>query len=115
MRFSSPQLQRSADWAVITEYIEALKPPKEATKRLEAHGGSGRFGATYDVIPIFEYVLAAYEALLRDYNSVNHNDNDAPEDHLRINLRAGWHKLSEYYAKLDASPAYYAAVCLHLD
>ncbi|KAF1934736.1 hypothetical protein EJ02DRAFT_489071 [Clathrospora elynae] len=37
-----------------------------------------------------------------------------PEDHLSINLRAAWSKAYDYYNKLDDSPAYYAAVCLHL-
>jgi hypothetical protein len=31
-----------------------------------------------------------------------------------INLKAAWRKANEYYVKLDRSPAYYAAVCLHL-
>ena len=38
---------------------------------------------------------------------------EAPEDHLAINLRAAWAKISAYYAKLDDSPAYYAATILH--
>ncbi|KAA8613238.1 hypothetical protein PtrV1_12146, partial [Pyrenophora tritici-repentis] len=73
-----------------------LEPLKEATKRLEARGKAGRFGAIYEVIPVFEAVLAV-----------------APEDHLPINLRAAWAKLNAYYTKLDESPAYFAATCLH--
>ncbi|KAG9377839.1 Dimer-Tnp-hAT domain containing protein [Pyrenophora tritici-repentis] len=84
------------DWAVITQYISVLEPLKEATKRLEARGKAGRFGAIYEVIPVFEAVLAV-----------------APEDHLPINLRAAWAKLNAYYTKLDESPAYFAATCLH--
>jgi hypothetical protein len=34
-------------------------------------------------------------------------------DHLHINLRAAWHKANDYYNKLDDSPTYYAATCLH--
>ena len=70
-----------------------LEPLKEATKRLEARGKAGRFGAIYEVIPVFEAVLAVYEQLLKNYDSVNYNANGAPEDHLPINLRAAWAKL----------------------
>jgi hypothetical protein len=103
----------AADWAVINEYIQVLQPLKEATKRLEARGKSGRFGAIYEVIPVFEAVLSVYEQLLKAYDNVDHDEADAPEDYLPINLRAAWAKANNYYAKLDNSPAYYAAVCLH--
>jgi hypothetical protein len=51
----------AADWAVINEYIQVLQPLKEATKQLKARGKSGRFGAIYEVIPVFEAVLSVYE------------------------------------------------------
>ena len=38
---------------------------------------------------------------------------NAPTDHLHINLRAAWKKADAYYNKLDDSPIYYAATCLH--
>jgi hypothetical protein len=80
---------RAADWAVITKYIEVLKPLKEATKRLEARGKQGSFGAIYDVILVFEYVIGAYEAILRTYDHVDFNAHpEALEDYLAINLNA---------------------------
>ncbi|KAI1514567.1 hypothetical protein Ptr86124_005890, partial [Pyrenophora tritici-repentis] len=100
--------------AVITQYISVLEPLKEATKRLEARGKAGRFGAIYEVIPVFEAVLAVYEQLLKNHESVDYNANSAPEDHLPINLRAAWAKLNAYYTELDESPAHFAATCLHL-
>lgn len=48
------------DWAVITEYIEILQPLKAATKRFEGRGKCGRFGAIYEVLPIFEYLLREF-------------------------------------------------------
>ena len=102
------------DWAVITEYMDALKPLKAATKRLEGRGNSGRFGCIAEVIPVFEYILTYYEQRVQLYEAVDYNaHNDAPEDHLAINMRAAWAKASDYYAKLDLSPAYYAATILH--
>lgn len=103
----------AADWAVITEYVAVLEPLKEATKRLEARGKAGRFGAIYEVIPVFEAVLAVYEQLLEKYKNVDYNATSAPEDHLPINLRAAWIKLDSYYSRLDNSPVYYGACCLH--
>jgi hypothetical protein len=104
----------SADWAVITEYIDCLQPLKNATERLEGRGKAGRFGALYEIIPVFEYLLGALEISAKPFEHVNFNAYaEAPEDHLAINLKAAWRKANEYYIKLDDSPAYYAAVCLH--
>jgi hypothetical protein len=103
----------AADWQVITEYLAVLQPLKLATKRLEGRGKSGRFGAIYEVIPIFEHLLNEYEQLVTTYEAVDYNAYDAPEDHLAINLRAAWSKLSKYYLKLDDSPYYFIATLLH--
>jgi hypothetical protein len=104
----------AADWAVVTEYIDILKPLKSATKRLEGHGKSRRFGAIAEIIPVFEYILSYYEQRIKAYEAVDYNAHDeAPEDHLAVNLRAAWAKANEYYTKLDDSPAYYAATILH--
>jgi hypothetical protein len=104
----------TADWAVVTEYVDVLKLLKAATKRLEGRGNSGRFGAIAEIIPVFEYILNYYERRVKVYEAVNYNAHDeAPEDHLAINLRAAWAKASEYYAKLDLTPVYYAATVLH--
>jgi hypothetical protein len=104
----------AADWAVVTEYLDVLKPLKSARKRLEGRGKSGRFGAIAEIIPVFEYILSYYEQRVKAYEAVDYNAHDeAPKEHLAINLRAAWAKISEYYAKLDDSPAYYAATILH--
>jgi len=111
----------AADWAVVTEYIDVLKPLKSATKRLEGRGkdadgrvGGGRYGAIAEVIPVFEFILTYYEQRIKAYEAVDYNAHDeAPEDHLVINLRAAWAKANDYYNKLDLSPVYYAATLLH--
>lgn len=58
-------------------------------------------------------MLSALEARTRLYECVDFNYVDGPEDHLYVNLRAAWSKANDYYNKLDDSPVYYAAVCLH--
>ncbi|KAG9378404.1 Dimer-Tnp-hAT domain containing protein [Pyrenophora tritici-repentis] len=94
---------RAADWAVIAEYQDCLEPLKYATKRLEGRSKDGKYGAIYEL-----------EARARPFEHVDFNAHaEAPEDHLNVNLRAAWSKANDYYNKLDDSPAYYAAVCLH--
>ncbi|KAG9375844.1 Dimer-Tnp-hAT multi-domain protein [Pyrenophora tritici-repentis] len=103
----------AADWAVITEYMAILQPLKFATDRLQGRGKCGRFGALYEVIPVFESVITELDARLRPYESVNHEPSEAPEDHIPINLRAARRKASNYFTKILQSPIYYAATALH--
>jgi hypothetical protein len=113
---------------VVTKYIEVLRPLKLATKRLKGRGKGvkganndvdsphrcGRYGAIAKVIPVFKYILTYYEQRVKAYENVDYNAHEeAPEDYLAINLRAAWAKASQYYSKLDQSPAYYAATMLH--
>jgi hypothetical protein len=105
----------AADWAVVTEYMDVLKPLKAATKRLEGRGSGGNFGAIAKIIPVFEYISNHYEQHIKAYEAVDYNiHHEAPGDHLAINLRAAWAKSSEYYARLEDSLAYYAATILYL-
>ncbi|KAG9387108.1 Dimer-Tnp-hAT domain containing protein, partial [Pyrenophora tritici-repentis] len=84
------------DWQVIAEYIDVLRPLKQATKRLEGRGKSGAFGAIAEVIPVFEYLLGVYEDRLQSYEDVIHDEHtESPEDHLAINLRAALVKARE--------------------
>jgi hypothetical protein len=63
---------------------------------------------------VFEYLLDQLEKLAEPYANVVFDAHDeAPEDHLHINLRNAWLKADEYYSKLDDSPVYYVATCLH--
>jgi hypothetical protein len=112
------------DWQVVTEYMDVLSPLKECTKRLEGRGKAkdeaiddskpGSFGAIAEIIPVFEYWLTTLELQLRSYDNVVHDaHNEAPKDHLAINLHAAISKARDYYNKLDNTPAYYAATILH--
>jgi hypothetical protein len=38
----------------------------------------------------------------------------ATEHHFSTNINLGWQKLEQYYARLDQSPIFCAAVVLHL-
>lgn len=87
----------SADWDVITQYIDVLRPLKTATKRLEGHSGGSSFGTVAEIIPVSEVLLKKLEDQLETYGDTNHLEHaEAPEDHLPINLRAAIDKAREY-------------------
>ncbi|RYN64908.1 hypothetical protein AA0119_g11475 [Alternaria tenuissima] len=104
----------ASDWATITEYQNCVEPLKIATKRLDGRSDSSSFGAIYEVLPVFEYILRNMEELAQPYANVDFSAHtEAPLDHLHINLPAAWHKANDYYNKLDDSPIYHAATCFH--
>jgi hypothetical protein len=104
----------TADWQVITEYIDVLRPLKQATKQLKGRGINSAFGAVAEIILVFKYLLRIYEDRLQSYKDVIHDKHEeSPKDHLAINLRAALLKANKYYNKLDLSPAYYAATILY--
>jgi hypothetical protein len=99
---------------VVIEYLDVLRPLKYTTKRLGGRGKGGQYGAIYEVIPVYDYILGYYEQRAAPYADVVYDEHaESPEDHLAINLRAAWAKASQYYTKLDQSLAYYAATILH--
>ena len=55
------------DWSVITQYIQLLKPLKDATLLLQGHvsttgkGAKAVHGAIWQVLPIFENIMAGFE------------------------------------------------------
>jgi hypothetical protein len=131
----------TADWDVIKQYLEILKPLKDATVRLEGQVG-GKFGSIWQVLPVFEDLLRHFEQQAFIYPvkgrllPVNiHSQPPAgfsqelddvatqltaipdeqltAEDHFSINIDLAWQKLDQYYSKLDESPVYVAAVVLH--
>ena len=68
------------DWAVITRYVEILKPLKDATMALEGHIG-GRFGAIWRVLPQYEKILLHFEGLVNQYPI---NESLRYQNHLQI-------------------------------
>lgn len=103
----------SKDWATISEYINLLEPFYEATKLIEGRGKHGSYGAIWEVLITFEWLLDQLEQLKDRLRDVDFDNADAPEDHLMININAAHTKILEYYAKFDDAPVYYAATILH--
>jgi hypothetical protein len=116
---NAPDWMRTAgltahNWQVLNEYINVLRPLKQAIKRLKGYSNNSGFRAVTEIILVFEYLLTAYEDRLQQYESVIYDEHDeSPEDYIVINLCTALLKLNKYYNKLDLSPAYYAATILH--
>ena len=122
------------DWLVITRYIDILKPLKDATMQLQGHA-NGRFGAIWQVLPIYERILSHFERQVYQYpiaqelthkdqlDDNNHLTAEAlkaitesaitSEHHFSISIKFAWQKLDSYYSKLDNTALYVAAVVLH--
>ena len=55
------------DWQVIASYVRLLKPLKDTTMKLQGNANTGSKhgrpmkGAIWQVLPIFEEMLAAFE------------------------------------------------------
>lgn len=64
------------DWYTITQYHKILKPIKGCTILLQGYAG-GRFGAIWQVLPVYEHLLAHFEKLKKQY----------PTEHLQQSRR----------------------------
>lgn len=120
----------SDDWSVVVQYHEILQPFKSATLHLQGQIG-GCTGAIWQVLPVFErllthledqrYIHRPLESQKMRSNSLNDRKEKgslnpeylATEHHFSTNINLGWQKLDEYYARLDQSPIFCAAVVLH--
>ncbi|RYN54415.1 hypothetical protein AA0118_g8661 [Alternaria tenuissima] len=95
------------DWAVTTEYMNALKLLKIATRPLERCGKHGSFAAIAEIMLVFVLSFNCYEVRVESYGTVNHNAHDeALEGHISTNLDAAWVKVN-YYDKPDDTFIYY--------
>ncbi|KAH8621934.1 hypothetical protein IG631_23329 [Alternaria alternata] len=122
----------ASDWATITEYQNCLELLKFAKKRLEGRNDSSSFGAIYmrcyrslniycaawrnlrsrTLTAILALIQRRPKVIITPYSTYSSLMVDCT-NHFHSNLRAAWHKASDYYNKLDDSPIYYPATCLH--
>ncbi|KAH6613013.1 hypothetical protein C7974DRAFT_284371, partial [Boeremia exigua] len=74
-----PSVLPAADCAVITEYIEVSKPLKSATDGLQDCGKVGTHGALYEIMTVFEIVIADFPVRIRPFTAVQFHLAEAPE------------------------------------
>ena len=83
-------------------------PTKQAKR-----GKPGQYGAIYEFIPVFEYLLNTYDNVATVYESVDYEIQRAPEDHLATNVCAVIYKFADYFSKLPNLPHRFIASLLH--
>lgn len=93
--------------------MKLLAPFAEATKPLEGCGKHGCHSAIWEVLVTSEWLLDELESLKDRLTEVDYDNPDAPEDYLKLNVNLAHQKLSQYYARFDDAPVYYAATVLH--
>jgi len=91
----------------LQEYKNILEPIWISTMKLEGDALKGRNGAIWEVLPVFEYILAGFHKLELRYKRTTKT-----QSHFYTNLQLGIQKLDDYYKLLDDTPVYVAAVVL---
>jgi len=66
--------------------MKLLAPFAEATKLLEGRGKHGRYGAIWEVLLTFKWLLDELEALKDRLMEIDYNAPSALEDHLKLNV-----------------------------
>ena len=97
----------SQDWEEVKIITEILKPFYDLTMRLQGNAKDGTKGSLWEVLVSFEIILNHLEAARKKYLKIK------TYRYLPTCINAAWAKAEKYYALLDDSPMYAAAVLLH--
>jgi hypothetical protein len=103
------------EWKALELIANQLEPLFRATKSLEGNtklnegAGKPSHGALWELLPVFEYLLANFEKLERQAKEGQFNDHPG----IQQSITLAWNKTQEYYKKTDASIAWMAALVLH--
>ena len=97
------------DWSYLDQIVTALKPFREATKRLEGHAHQGHHGAVWEVLPLIEALLPIYEAGRQNETQKRQGTTATA---LEVAYQNAWEKLTKYYKRSDETYQIYAAAVL---
>jgi hypothetical protein len=100
------------EWEILKQYVKLLLPCFEATMELQGQPGDGKKCGLANVQLDIEWITHELNLALERYK---HASAMAVEGqwHFATQIRLALDKAEEYYAKLDASPAYIAATTFH--
>lgn len=100
------------DWKVLKETMVILKPFYTYTKRAEGKDTSSDRGVLSDYIvtlnTLLDHVRTLRQALPARVEAIQLSPTSV--EHLQTALLNCWVKLDEYFTKVDATPAHYAAI-----
>lgn len=100
------------DWEILKHYRDLLGPCHEATMMLQGRPGDGNSSSISDVLQAIEGIVEYLQGAYDKYKQ-------APADmlmgqwHFSAQIKLALDKAEQYYALLDNSAAYIAAVILH--
>lgn len=100
---------------MLKHYHEILKTFRDAIETLQGQLG-GRTEAIWQVLPTFERLLTQLEDQRQCHLSPQSQlgvDYLTAQQRFSTNINLGWQKLNVYYALLDDSSVYVAAVVMH--
>ena len=103
------------EWLSLSEMVDILKPFHDLTLRFQGYAETGKKGALWEYLPSLEFLLMHIEKAKQSYEALSSNDNYSTSErqHMKTCLSNAWIQLDEYYARLDKSPAYYAACVIN--
>jgi|SRR5271163_624960 len=125
------QLLTSDDWSILQQMNEALAIFEDATMRLQGRAKDARFGAMWEVLPLFEDLIDQLVDLQRRYplattfehtalddvvGGIDPNDAvgaDPATEFMCESINCAYTKLQKYYLKIDDSIYYIAGYVLH--
>lgn len=104
-----------AEWSTLELISKQLEPLFRITKALEGNtklnegAGKPSHGALWEVLPVFEGLLAHFESLQRNAVEGGFGGNTR----IQQSITLAWTKAQEYYVKTDLSVAWQASLVLH--
>jgi hypothetical protein len=94
--------------------MDAPKPLKTASRRLEGRDKQDSFVAIAEIMPLFGLLFNCYEKRVDSYGAVDSDAHDkTPEDNFSTYLDAALVKPYDYYDKPDDTAIYYTFTLLH--
>ena len=99
------------EWNHLVEIRDALRPFREATKRLEGNAGLAHHGTVWEALPALEALLQLCERKRKQQTDTRRSKSSPPSP-LEVAYQNAWEKLTEYYSITDLSYSIYAAAVL---
>jgi hypothetical protein len=100
------------DWAILAQYMKLLEPCWAATMDLQGYVQDGKSSSLVNVLNDIELIVIELSNMYIQYKDAPKTSLEG-EWHFATQIRLALDKAEAYYAKLDDTTAYLAALVLH--
>lgn len=100
------------DWAILAQYLKLLEPCWAATMDLQGYVQDGKSSSLVNVLNDIELIVIELSTMYVQYKDAPKTSLEG-EWHFATQIRLALDKAEAYYAKLDDTAAYLAALVLH--